>query len=147
MQYSRASALLSRLGYSGDSFALLGEVDNDTPYKAVFESSEAVLPLRNIPPDLRVDVALVVVRHGDKLADLGPVLARFRDVHAERLLLVARRGVYGIADLVALGFEVQESSSDDELICTWDPAIANRPREWNDARNWANPENFSKFRW
>ena len=147
MKTSRASILLSWLGYAGDSFALLGKIENDTRQAAGFESADAVISPDTLPPDLRVDVALLAVQHEVPLTHLAPVLARLRDVHARQILLVADGSFFDTADLVALGFEVQKSPADNEIICTWDPATSNKPREWNDARNWANPENFAKFRW
>ena len=71
------------------------------------------------------------------------LLARLRDRHAELLIVHDPEKVFRTTDYLALGFEV-----DEEPDCyVYDATAASRQRDWNNARDWANPENFDKFRW
>lgn len=143
-----ASELLGCLGYEGELFALFGPVENDTDLTPAFESTTASIDPVTLPANLRVDVALVRPLPGDAFRDVSAVLARLRDVHAGRVLLCPDQlHVPDSSGFMALGFEPQKSPSVDGLVFVWDPELADQPREWNDSRNWANPENFSKFRW
>lgn len=143
-----ASRLFGSLDYSGAAFALFGAIENDTAFVPAYHSPEATFDPGALPANLRVDVALVRPLTGDHHRGISMLLARLRDVHAERVLLcpdqLARPDAAGFA---ALGFEPRKSPPVDGLVYVWDPALADQPREWNNSRNWANPENFSKYRW
>ena len=143
-----ASGLLESLDYTGGAFALFGAIENDTEFAPAFQSPEATVDPATLPAALRVDVALVRPFTGDSERAISMLLARLRDVHAERVLLcsdqLAKPDTAGFA---ALGFEPRKSPSGDGLVYLWDPALADQPREWNNAKNWANPENFPKYRW
>jgi hypothetical protein len=148
MSMPQASGLLGSLDYSGSAFALFGAFENDTGLVPVFQSPAATVDPATLPASLRVDVALVRPSTGDNERAISVILARLRDVHADRVLVcpeqLERPDTTGFA---ALGFEPRKSPSGDGLVYIWDPALADQPREWNDSRNWANPENFSKYRW
>lgn len=101
----------------------------------------------SLPADLRADVALVDAACIQDETELLPLLARLRDVHASQVIVIIPSAHPSHNDLVALGFEARKSPSGDGLVFVWDPAVANRPREWNNSKHWANPENFSRYRW
>lgn len=148
MPKALASDLLERLGASAGTFALLGAIENDTAFAPVFQTPAATVEPEALPGSLRVDIALVRPHPGDRLSDITAILARLRDVHAGRVVICPdQMAKPDSADFIALGFEPRKSPSGDGLMYIWDPALADQPREWNDSRNWANPENFSKYRW
>ena len=143
-----ASGLLGDLDHSGGTFALFGAIENDTGFIPAYQSPAATVDPATLPAELRVDIALVRPLTGDNERAISMVLARLRDVHADRVLLCADQlPKSATSGLAALGFEPRKSPSVDGLVYVWDPALADQPREWNNARNWANPENFSKYRW
>lgn len=79
-------------------------------------------------------------------ADAVQLIAQLRDRYAECTLIADTSGDFGLADFLALGFE----AATDPAPAGWyifDPDSGSRLRDWNNAENWANPENFKKFRW
>lgn len=76
------------------------------------------------------------------------LLARLRDVHALRALVCAR-GLPGLgfAEMLALGFERHVSGDGDAAVYLYDRDRYNESREWNSPENWANPDNFERYRW
>lgn len=76
------------------------------------------------------------------------LLGRLRDLHTRRLLVAgeaARR--FDPRRMLALGFEHHASPESDGGAYLYDRDRFNREREWNSPDNWANPENFDKYRW
>lgn len=76
------------------------------------------------------------------------LLGRLRDLHTRRLLVAgeaARR--FEPRRMLALGFERHPSPDADGGAYLYDRDSFNREREWNSPENWANPENFDKYRW
>lgn len=100
-----------------------------------------------LPADLRADIALVDAEAVQDDEELLPLLARLRDVNAQKVVVIVPRDHRSLNELNALGFETRKSPSWDGLVFVWDPALADRPREWNNSKHWANPENFSRYRW
>ena len=147
MTPASAHQLLEAAGYAAGQLALLGPIENDTGVPVRFTAPTASVSLAALPPDLRVDVALVAAGAEDALDAVVPLLARLRDVHAGRVVFQDTAEIAAPGDMLALGFEAKESPSVDGLLYVRDPAEAERPREWNNSRNWANPDNFSRYRW
>ena len=88
----------------------------------------------------------------DQLEHMGKrqathLLAQLRDLYAERVVVLDERQVFTAAELVALGFTRPEGPQDGRRVFMHDPDKFFEPREWNNSRNWANPENFKKYRW
>ncbi len=85
---------------------------------------------------------------------LRPVLARLRDVHCARLLLllIGPQGSTAIShkDLLALGFQshprVPEHSPELQVY-TYDIRTYKRTPGWLNPKGWANPELWGKYRW
>lgn len=103
----------------------------------------------DIPPELRVDTALVIdqLEHLDTRAG-AHLLSKLRDVHCKRVFLVVPDACWSQPALLALGFTRRQA--DKALgaeLYLYEPEVFNPPREWNNARDWANPENFRKYRW
>ena len=95
--------------------------------------------------DLKVDVALVDARGCDDIRRVGALLARLRDVHAQRVVVIADRLQRG--DLLALRFESTKHTFGSAEVYLSSAAVTDKRREWNNARHWANPENFKRYRW
>lgn len=75
-----------------------------------------------------------------------PAIARLRDIGCRRVLLLATPDAWPDNELRGLGFQPVESL-DSNAAFLFDSDLLNQPREWNNARHWANPENFDKYRW
>ena len=78
-------------------------------------------------------------------AGLTRAIAALRDRLALRILVLDKSGVLALSDYFALGFERWPSSNDGYYL--FDADADSRQREWNNSTNWANPENFNKYRW
>ncbi len=76
------------------------------------------------------------------------LLGRLRDLHTRRLV-VAGEAVrhFEPRRMLALGFEHHPSPDAQDGAYLYDRDSFNREREWNSPENWANPENFDKYRW
>ena len=79
-------------------------------------------------------------------ADASHLLAELRDRYAERTV-VCNEGVLSRPELLALGYIPQDRVLPDGDVYLHDPDEFYARREWNDNKNWANPQNFNKFRW
>ena len=99
----------------------------------------------DLPQDLKVDVALVDARGCDDIRRIGPLLGRLRDVHAQRVVVLVDRLRHN--DLLALRFESANCSFAGAEVFLSSAEVTDKRREWNDARNWAHPENFDRYRW
>lgn len=77
---------------------------------------------------------------------LTQLLAALRDRYAQRVLALDEAETMVLTDYLALGFE-RLPDADLSGLYLFDPDAASRQREWNNARDWANPENFDRFRW
>ena len=75
------------------------------------------------------------------------LLSRLRDVHCDRVLLLDRGSHWTPDSLRPLGFLELVCPSLDGRCYLYDPDLFSQPREWNNADDWANPENFRKYRW
>ena len=102
-----------------------------------------------IPGDLKAEIG--IVDHASRRSDkptATQLLARLRDVHCERIYVLAAEAILSRNDLLAIGFvPVDVANGLPAGTYVHDPALANPPREWNNADNWANPQNFDKRRW
>mgnify|MGYP000721608246 CR=1 FL=1 len=81
------------------------------------------------------------------------LVGRLRDLHADRVLVIASRdhgGHLGRQELVGLGFQRWASSLDPDGRRRWyefDIAHYKVTPDWLNARHWANPELWDKYRW
>ncbi len=130
--------LLASLDRKPESLLILGAI-GEAPAR---ESVVGVFSLQDalsIDDAVRADLGVVI--------DAGPEhvssLARLRDIHCKRVLLLARDS-WSINDLLGLGFQRIPADRPHVFIC--DPDLT-PPRDWNNASNWAHPENFDKQRW
>lgn len=81
------------------------------------------------------------------------LVSRLRDVHAERVIVIAaesRDAALSRHTLVGLGFHRRAVSADDGVRRRWyefDMAHYKVTPDWLNARHWANPELWDKYRW
>ena len=83
---------------------------------------------------------------GGATAVLRRLLASVRDRYARRVLIPDHNSTLTLTDYLALGFE-RLPGKGLESVYLFDPDAESRQREWNNARDWANPENFDLYRW
>jgi len=102
-----------------------------------------------LDPSLRADTGVVV----DASATLNnrngrALLARLRDVHCRRVLLLTDASAWRADELRAIGFLPGPAPAGlDAALYRHEPGEFNPPREWNNAEHWAHPENFDRYRW
>ncbi|MEX0430525.1 DUF6231 family protein [Spiribacter insolitus] len=81
------------------------------------------------------------------------LVGRLRDLHADRVLVIASAeadGQLGRQELIGLGFQRWASSQDRDGRRRWyefDIAHYKVTPDWLNARHWANPELWDKYRW
>lgn len=82
------------------------------------------------------------------------LLARLRDVHTRRLCVVLAAGGDGAswqgAELIALGLSYWSSGTLNEAtveVYGFDLGTYKATPDWLNARHWAHPEHWGKFRW
>ena len=81
--------------------------------------------------------------------DVAVVLARLRDLHAARVLLLAPETGALRTDLIALGMERLQPGDEgaSPALYVFDIGRYKRTPDWLNARHWANPELWDKHRW
>jgi len=106
----------------------------------------------------RYDLALVAdqLEHMAR-TDALRLLAQLRDRHSPALAVIAdlgdlrgRDAAWSLADFISLGLEPvpgQAGAAGKASLFAYDLASYNPPRDWNNPRFWAHPENFHKYRW
>ena len=90
----------------------------------------------------RFDLGLVF----DPTPQHAPAISRLRDLGCRRVLILGDDEVWRTNELRALGF-MPIDPFDDRSAFIYDSDLLNQPREWNNSKHWANPENFDKYRW
>ena len=75
------------------------------------------------------------------------LLGRLRDRHADRVLVDDRTGVFSESELLALGYVALQEPGATMRLFLHDPAEFFSQRAWNTPEDWANPENFRRYRW
>ena len=115
-------------------------------------SLDSVESADDVCGEIRVDMAVIVGQLECMSKDDGAhLLSRLRDLISQRVLLVLNGDNWPSDELLALGYmqirPQKKRSSEDERLFLYDPDQFNEPRIWNNTTNWANPENFNKYRW
>jgi hypothetical protein len=82
-------------------------------------------------------------------ADAEAVLGRLKNLHTSRFLLLAdpARACLGHDALLALALAPFEHLADGRVAWRYDLDRYNPERGWNNPEDWANPQNFDRFRW
>lgn len=82
-------------------------------------------------------------------AEAEAVLGRLKNLHTSRFLLLAdpARASLGHDALLALTLAPFEHLADGRVAWRYDVDRYNPERRWNNPEDWANPQNFDRFRW
>ena len=77
------------------------------------------------------------------------VLGRLKNLHTDKYLLLAdpARACLGHDALLALALAPFEQLDDGRVAWRYDIDRYNPERPWNNPEDWANPQNFDRFRW
>lgn len=76
------------------------------------------------------------------------LVARLRDVQAQRILWLLDGSVpWERKDLLALGFRLLDGSDDGQRLYGYDIDNYKTTPDWLNAKHWANPELWGKYRW
>lgn len=77
------------------------------------------------------------------------VIGRLKNLHTDRFLLLAdpARACLGHDALLALALAPFEQLDDGRVAWRYDIDRYNPERPWNNPEDWANPQNFDRFRW
>lgn len=97
-----------------------------------------------------VDLAIVHDIPDTASATQQRLLGYMRNCLVKRIwLLLPEDADWPLQTLTALGFRGDDDSPAPAGMrsYTYDIGSYNHKRSWNNARFWANPENFNKFRW
>ena len=149
-QAPHIASLLEELGFleQKPSLMAIGIADPELSGVVVTQAYESLSGPNELPHSLRVDLGIVVTplnfmsrRNAEQL------LARLRDVHCDKILLLDTDRGWKPEALRALGFLEVKRPSTNGRCYLFDPEMFNQPREWNNPSNWANPEHFRKYRW
>lgn len=120
------------------------ETEADVTRVAVADAADALASLG------RFDFAIVsdLVEQLDAPA-AEAVLGRLKNLHTDRFVLLAdpARASLGHDDLLALAMAPFERLDDGRVAWRYDIDLYNPERRWNNPEDWANPENFERFRW
>ena len=81
--------------------------------------------------------------------DAEAVLGRLKNLHTDRFLLLAdpARSCLDHDALLALALAPYRQLEDGRVAWRYDIDGYNPERSWNNPDDWANPQNFDKFRW
>lgn len=136
MNLQRVQALLQKHGEGNTSHFFVGEMTETSPGADVFSFKSIA---KNDRLELRRELGVCV----DPGREHVHVLARLRDVHCKRILIFQTGTVFTSSELLALGFQ-KIATEKDCTIYLHSAEVTDRPREWNNAKHWAHPENFDK---
>lgn len=134
------SALIALLPGEPASLLILGAEESASTMDCVagiFSFSDAA----ELPDRTMADLGILLSPGTEQTA----VIAKARDILCRRVILLEPKPDWTTQALLALGF--QRLAGDVETAYLYSPETSNPPREWNNARHWANPENFDRYRW
>lgn len=101
-------------------------------------------------PAQRYDVGVMAGMEKLSPANARARIALLRDRYCDAIVAVAPVKYWAVSDWLALGFELRDrctEDADEVGLYHYDIAHANPERDWNNARDWAHPENFHRYRW
>ena len=143
-------SIIEDLGVDGRhvSTVVIGLATDEVADIEVVQAYETLSGPDELPKTLRVALGIVVAPL-DYLSRTTSeqLLSRLRDIHCEKVLLIDTADAWSPEELRPLGYLELKRPSSDGRCYLYDPDAFNEPREWNNASDWANPENFRKYRW
>jgi hypothetical protein len=130
------------------SIVAIGNAEFGSSRPPTVHAYELISGPDDLPQSLKAELGIVVAP-----LDFMPssnaeqLLSRLRDVHCYRVLLLDTEGHWTPETLRPLGYLEVECPSVAGRCYLYDPEVFNQLREWNNSSDWANPENFQKYRW
>ncbi len=81
-------------------------------------------------------------------AEAQALIGRLKNLHADNIWLLVEQPPWPLATYLALGF-VQVATDDfaPARVYSYQLQDYNAARPWNNAKYWANPQNFHRYRW
>lgn len=135
----RLLELLARLGEVAEGALVVGTVD--VPIDGATHCNEAAL-LASHEHQRQYPVGVCIDPAGSE------ILAYMRDVACETSVAIQNEQGFTASEFLALGYQRLETPREAEFsVWLHTPEVTDRPREWNNADQWAHPENFDKQRW
>ena len=137
-----------RLLVAGETARDVGMIWADHAGAELVDLTKFPMAARDQPIGM-ADLALVT----DVLArlsheDARQLLGWLRNAGARRVAVsVAPGDDWSFNDMIALAFRRYSALDDGTTVYAYDIETYNRPRDWNNSRYWANPENWGKYRW
>ena len=144
------ASILDDLGVDAPNASLvtIGLAEADMPEVGSVEAYEVISAPGDLPHALRAQLGIVVAQLDHiQHATADQLLSRLRDVHCERVVFLDTASVWSPDVLRSLGYLELKRPSIDGRCYLYDPDLFNQPRDWNNSSDWANPENFGKYRW
>jgi hypothetical protein len=147
---SSIASIIRDLAVEGQNASMI-TIGMSTDEVADFEVKQAYETLSgadDLPHTLRATIGVVVAPLeylSRKRAE--QLLSRLRDVHCNKVLLFDSGCEWSREELRALGYLEVDRPLNDGRCYIFDPDAFNEAREWNNPTDWANPQNFRKYRW
>lgn len=142
---SAARCAVIRLGAQSDR-AVQEQLAQEMPVTDFVEGVQTLEDLRLERADYEAAIVLLESLPSEAGA-VAQVLGRLRDRHARRVLVEDLNASLSARELLALGFVGVTGDASSGTLYLHDPEDFFPKRDWNTAENWANPENFGKYRW
>ena len=143
-------SILEDLGVDAADAGLvtIGLDEADMPKDGGVQAYEASSGPDDLPHDMRAQLGILVAPlDHTQHAIAERLLSRLRDVHCRQVLLLDTESTWSPDVLRSLGYLELKRPSIDGRCYLYDPDLFSPPREWNNPGDWANPENFGKYRW
>lgn len=126
--------------------AILEQLAQEMPLTDFVQGVQTLEDLRLERANYEAAIVLLELLPRDAGA-VAQVLGRLRDRHARRVLVEDLNASLSARELLALGFVGVTGHESGGRLYLHDPEDFFPKRDWNSAENWANPENFGKYRW
>ena len=142
----RPTSLLSIGMHERDFYA--GYLDSARCEFVHLPAHDALARLAALP---RFNFALVCDLESLPKTEAGPLLARLRDLHTDRFVVVTRHTAanhWTTEELLAYGlYRVAEYANARLALYEFDIAHYKQTPDWLSDKYWANPDLFNKYRW
>jgi hypothetical protein len=148
LKQTRPASLLSIGPHARDFFSgYLVSTDCDFVHLTLQQASD------RLPTLPRFQFALIAAIEQLEKAPAAALIARLRDVHAERFAVVAAlapgaANAWTAQELLASGlYRVADYPQTQQALYQFDIAQYKQTPDWLNSDYWANPELFNKYRW
>lgn len=141
----------SLLYLSNDATSMSAAVASTLPDSEIYPYQSDAALTEELSYRGRVEVAVLISEDETTAQAMIALAGRLRITHADRVwLALPVDASWQVSDLYALAMVEHDAPpfvSGRYRVFRYDLESYTRVREWNNARNWANPENFHRYRW